>query len=218
MDARIVFVAVAVIVFVLGLVTGLWGWLVQFFFANPFLLVAVMIAVAGFLAYRSGHSAVALASVGLVLISISVDFYYPPVSALCTQTDGSAQMYLENYPESAFASDSALCWAWIKNVGFNPAFTFELGSPINGFWLLAPFFVLLEIVLLCLALFVSPRFWVGVGLAISLAIIYFFLFPDLVVSSFGISLAGIIAYGVVAPIFFVVGNLLLPFGEEGASN
>jgi hypothetical protein len=214
MDLRLVVVAIVSAVILL-VVSGVAGWLVLFFSVNPLTLVALMVLVAGVLAWRSDHTNIALSSVGLVMILVAGDFYLPPISALCTRPNFEGNIILSQFPESSFADDSFVCFLWTNATGFNPAIVnVALPSPINAFVLVAPFFVLLFVVFLFLSLRFNPRFWFGVSATILYAGMYVALFPNLLVSQITVTVAGVFAYGVVAPILFVVGNYIIPLSDR----
>jgi hypothetical protein len=214
MDIRLVLIAVFSAVALLA-VFGVFNWLFLFFSVNPLLLVALMVLVAGILAWKSDHTNIALSSVGLVMVLVAGDFYLPPVSALCTRPDFEGNIILSQFPESSFADDSFVCFLWTNATAFNPAIVnVTLPSPINAFVLVAPFFVLLFAVFLFLALRFNPRFWFGVSATLLYAGMYVALFPSLQVSQIVITVAGVFAYGIIAPVLFVVGNYIIPLSDR----
>ncbi len=190
---------IVIVVAVLAIVCfffGVFHFLFNVFIANPVLLIGLAASIVIFLAWRSGNSSFVKAGLAIVMISIASDIYLPSYSATCFAQDNSAALsFIQNYPASAFADDTALCKLWIDVVGWNPALVnFQFPEPIPIAFYVCFFFSLAAIVLALLAFFVSPKLWTSCFFLLIYALMVIFLFDGQTFAGFVLTPASFFTY------------------------
>ncbi|KKU10794.1 MAG: hypothetical protein UX13_C0003G0006 [Candidatus Woesebacteria bacterium GW2011_GWB1_45_5] len=199
-------VSLAVVALLLFFYLGLAQSLAVFVLARPFVLVAAISLLVFFLAWRSQHTAIAFLLLGATLVSIGFDFVFPPISRVCTEPNAIlALSYIDEFPEAAFADDSAVCKLIIQSVGTVPLYHQSFIPPIPIYWVLVPFLVVGILALVALAEFVNPKFWAGVFLLLAYLVLAVILFTNQALGEVNITLPGLLAYGVFAPALIGLG-------------